>query len=193
MSLTLSPRLTQELLRLPLFSGVSPAAIEDFLEEKPRRGFNHGQALFHQGDSAGPMFIILEGAVMVARKSSIGEHIKLAQLGPGQVLGELSVLSPAPRSATAVGVGQGGVAEVSRGDLELGLALADPVAIALLRNLSVQICERIRATDDKLVRLHALLHGTPPAVLEQNLRGLMEEPKSKRLGRDLVKWLRSRS
>jgi len=188
MALTLAPNLTDEVLRLPLFAGVSRPAVTAWLKARKRFGFNHGQALFRQGDPAGSMYIVIEGQVLVARESGAGEQIKLAELGLGQVIGELSVLSPAARSASALGVGRGGVIEVSRGDMELGLALADPVAIAVLRNLSLQLCERIRATDDKLARVHAILHGTPPEQLQQNLRGLIGPDRK----RGLASWLRRR-
>ncbi len=186
MALTLAPNVTDEVLRLPLFRGVSKPALTTWLEQRERRGFNHGQALFYQGDAAGPMFIIVEGEVLVARETQAGENIKLAELGVGQV-------SPSGRSASAIGVGRGGVVEVTRGDLEIGLALGDPVATALLRNLSMQLIERIRATDDKLARLHQVLHGTPPEKLEQNLRGeLGGVAPGPGLGAQLAHWLRKR-
>lgn len=194
MALTLTPDLTDEILQLPLFAGVGHAAMTAWLKQRSRRGFNHGQALFRQGDDAGPMYIVVEGQVLVARETSAGENIKLAELGPGQVIGELSVLSPSGRSASAIGIGRGGVIEVTRGDMELGLALADPVPVALLRNLSLQLCERIRATDDKLARLHEVLHGTPAEKLEQNLRGELTGfgDGGGGLGRSLGRWLRKR-
>jgi CRP-like cAMP-binding protein len=188
MALTLTPKLTDEVLRLPLFAGVSKVAVTTWLRARKQRGFNQGQALFRQGDPAGSMYIVVEGQVLVARETSAGEQLRLAELGMGQVIGELSVLSPATRSASALWVGRGGVVEVTRDDMEQGLALRDPVAIAVLRNLSLQLCDRILATDQKLARVQAMIHGTSPEQLQQNLGGLIDGDKK----RGLATWLRRR-
>ena len=194
MALTISPDITEEVLAGPLFSGLAPAAVEAFLEGLPRWGFNHGDALFREGEPAGSMYVAVDGSVLVARLTSAGENVKLAQLETGSVLGELSVLGSAVRSATAIGLGRGGVVEISRATFEAELALGNPVAVTLLQNLSLQLCGRIRATDDKVARLHAALHGAAPEAQGEALRRLVAggDVSLERLGREVVAWLRKR-
>ena len=64
------------------------------------RSFKRGSLMFIEGESSTEMFIIRNGTIRVLKQE--GENtIELAQLGPGSVLGELSLLDHQPRSATA--------------------------------------------------------------------------------------------
>lgn len=64
------------------------------------RHFKRGTLMFIEGESSYEMFIIRSGKVRVLKQE--GEcSIELAVLGPGSVLGELSLLDHQPRSATA--------------------------------------------------------------------------------------------
>lgn len=62
--------------------------------------FEAGQYLFQQGDTGANMYIILKGKVTVSLESAIGEPIKVAEMLPGNFVGEMSVLEKLPRSAT---------------------------------------------------------------------------------------------
>ncbi|MBN1308959.1 MAG: cyclic nucleotide-binding domain-containing protein [Chitinispirillaceae bacterium] len=64
------------------------------------RFFHRGTLMFIEGESSTEMFIIRSGSVRVLKQE--GENtVELARLGPGSVLGELSLLDRQPRSATA--------------------------------------------------------------------------------------------
>ncbi|MBN1577064.1 MAG: cyclic nucleotide-binding domain-containing protein [Chitinispirillaceae bacterium] len=64
------------------------------------RFFHRGTLMFIEGESSTEMFIIRSGCVRVLKQE--GENtVELARLGPGSVLGELSLLDHRPRSATA--------------------------------------------------------------------------------------------
>jgi CRP-like cAMP-binding protein len=54
-----------------------------------------GRVLMRQDASGGEMFIIASGGVLVERDGQ-----ELARMGPGDVVGEMALLSEAPRSAT---------------------------------------------------------------------------------------------
>jgi uncharacterized membrane protein len=57
--------------------------------------------LFETGDSADSLFLIRSGRVRCFIETSLGETIDLAELGPGEVFGEISLLDGGPRSAGA--------------------------------------------------------------------------------------------
>ena len=56
-----------------------------------------GSLLVDQGQTGREAFVILEGKVTVKRNGR-----KIARLGPGAIVGELSLLDHGPRTATAV-------------------------------------------------------------------------------------------
>ncbi len=61
--------------------------------------FKSGQYLFQQGETGSNMYIILKGNVTVSLDSAIGDPIKVADMQPGNFVGEMSVLERLPRSA----------------------------------------------------------------------------------------------
>lgn len=112
---------------------------------------HRGQALFTEGDLADRVFIIEQGWVMISSIAPGGREIVLGIRGPGDVIGDLSVLDGAPRSATAVAVGDV-EATVSPGSA-LTRALSDAAtAMELLRILAV----RLRDADRKRLEFAAL-------------------------------------
>lgn len=65
-----------------------------------RRAYGANVTLFHQGDDAGPVLVLLAGRAKVVSLASAGREVIVAVRGPGDLLGELSVFDREPRSAT---------------------------------------------------------------------------------------------
>src|SRR3954464_11694885 len=63
------------------------------------RRYRRGDVLFHQGDDAGAVLVLLSGHVKAAMLNDGREGI-LAFPGPGELLGELSAVDGMPRSGT---------------------------------------------------------------------------------------------
>jgi CRP/FNR family transcriptional regulator, cyclic AMP receptor protein len=67
------------------------------LDEKPIR-LRNGETLFKSGDrSDGRLFVVRTGSVGLFSGRRLLERV-----GPGGILGEMALIDPAPRSATAV-------------------------------------------------------------------------------------------
>lgn len=54
-----------------------------------------GQPLFNQGDHGSTMYVLLRGQAEIV----IGNHL-MEVLEPGNIVGEMSIVAPGPRSAT---------------------------------------------------------------------------------------------
>jgi CRP-like cAMP-binding protein len=63
------------------------------------RRYRRGDVLFHQGDDAGAVLVLLAGHVKAAMLND-GREVILAFPGPGELLGELSAIDGHPRSGT---------------------------------------------------------------------------------------------
>lgn len=87
----------QDLLeRVPLFSGVSEAGLEELGGIADEIDVGPGTALTHEGYREGFFFVIVSGTVRIERG---GRTIN--RLGPGDFLGEIALLDGGPRTATA--------------------------------------------------------------------------------------------
>jgi len=84
------------------FDGLPPDAVsllETCLQEKH---FQQGEHLIHQGDIGDEMFVISSGSALVMTEDEQGQRHVIARTGPGDVLGEMSLLASEPRTADAI-------------------------------------------------------------------------------------------
>jgi CRP/FNR family transcriptional regulator, cyclic AMP receptor protein len=59
-----------------------------------------GELLFKEGDPSDAMFVIKKGRIAITKSKGSGE-VELAELGPGEMLGEMAFFDSKPRSAGA--------------------------------------------------------------------------------------------
>ena len=119
--------------------------------EGRRVHFRRGQALFTEGDLADRVFVIERGWVMITSIAPGGREIVLGLRGPTDVIGDMSALDGAPRSATALAAGEV-EATVAPGSA-LTRALSDAAtAMELLRLLA----NRLRDADRKRLEFASL-------------------------------------
>ena len=90
-----------------------------------------GQTLFVEGDRPTTAFLIEEGELEITAARGQGT-VKLAHLGPGDLLGEMAVIDDSPRTATAVALTDCVLLAIDRTQIAERLDQADPIVRALL-------------------------------------------------------------
>lgn len=89
-----------ELLRkIPLFAKIEPSKLKLLAFTSERLTYQDGQRLFQQGDVGDAAYIIIDGEAAVRIKTDGGE-IVVAELGKGDVVGEIAILCDVPRTAS---------------------------------------------------------------------------------------------
>lgn len=108
-----------------------------------------GQILFHEGDRGERLYIITDGKMKLGHTSSDGRESLLAVLGPGELLGELSLFDPGPRTATATALTDVSLMALAHVALRPWLTGRPEVAEALLGALA----QRLRRTNEQMADL----------------------------------------
>ena len=86
---------------LPAFFGpLGPREIENLEEQAQWVTVRRGEALFRQGDPADGWYIVMSGRLQILRRDELGDLKTLGEIGRGDSVGELSLLSGEPRVAT---------------------------------------------------------------------------------------------
>ncbi len=128
----------EHLAKVPLFSSCSTRDLQKIARAGDEVVMPAGSVIVDQGQTGREAFVILEGTALVKRNNK-----KVAQLGSGAVLGELSLLDHGPRTATVV-------AETDVSLLVIGqrqfLGVIDEVP-ALAHKLMSTLAGRIRELD----------------------------------------------
>jgi hypothetical protein len=106
-----------------------------------------------QGEPGDAMYLIEAGQVQVVRQEGT-RHIILAELGPGEVVGEMALLTGDVRSATVRALSNLDVLWLSADDFDAVLNTYPSLALDLSRLLS----ERLRNTTQRVAR------GRPPST-----------------------------
>ena len=112
----MTPR--EVLRKTPFFADVLGSADLDRLAAKlEMRTFPRGVTIVRQGDLGASMFVLVDGKVTVSVHSRSGEE-RVATLGSGDVVGEMSLLTGARRNATVVAARQVTALEIAKPALE---------------------------------------------------------------------------
>jgi CRP-like cAMP-binding protein len=85
------------LRRIPLFDGCSKRELQAIQKAGDEVTMTAGTLIVDQGQMGREAFVLLEGEVTVRRSGR-----KVTNLGPGAVIGELSLLDHGPRTASVI-------------------------------------------------------------------------------------------
>lgn len=87
------------LSQLELFENLDPIQLKRLIFVSQRYQLQPGEYLFRQGDAMGSVFGIVQGQFSVILESTQGEIIAAHQ-SPGDLVGEMAVISGHPRNAS---------------------------------------------------------------------------------------------
>ena len=90
----------QDLKKIPLFSELTENEIYQVMKLSFEKKYPKDSTLFVEGMAGEVLYIIKAGKVDIVKKTPQGE-VLLSSLGPGEFLGEMSLIDDSKRSATA--------------------------------------------------------------------------------------------
>ena len=153
--------------RIPLFERMSPEEREELRGMMSQTTLRRGEVLFNEGDSGDRLYILLTGKVKLGHTSVDGRENLLAVLGPGEVVGELTLFDPGPRSTTATAAATTELLALEHNQL-MGFIDSHPtLAKDMLRALAV----RLRRTN---IALADLVFSDVPGRVAKALLDLAE-------------------
>lgn len=147
------------------------------------RAYADGQMIFCEHERGDDLYVVKSGKVEIL-KISPPEEILLSILKEGDIFGELSILSSAPRSATAVSSGESVLLPVSRASLPSLFQKSPAVVGRILAALSQRIWFtyirlRAKAYENPLTRAYTLLENK---LLEERISLTATRPYTLSLG-----------
>jgi len=117
-------RLVDHLVRSsPLFQDLPPADVQTLVGRFETRSHHPGDLLLRRGDDGSGLHLVASGRLRVDGVDQAGDAVELARVGPGEVVGEMSLVRERP-------VGADVVAETPAVTLHLARAAFDEVAHA---------------------------------------------------------------
>ncbi len=137
------------LQQIPLFASLPANELEIITSLAHIRRYPPGTVLFCEGDPSSTFLIILEGSLEVIKDFNSDTEQRLAVLGAGAYLGEMSLfLGQQTRSASARTIEETALAEFTRLEFEALLKRQPEMAFQLMQEMS----QRIRNQGDIATR-----------------------------------------
>jgi cAMP-dependent protein kinase regulator len=138
-------RMLANLLRhSAIFGGIEQARRFELIERFETRRFTRGEKLVTQGEQLDCLYLLASGQVQVRSNDAQGELTVLAQLGPGDVVGEISLVLRRPASAEVVALSTTVALSLSREQL-YEATREHPELLRELYDLAVQRDEETRS------------------------------------------------
>ncbi|OSQ39531.1 ABC transporter transmembrane domain-containing protein [Thalassospira mesophila] len=131
---------------IPLFSALDPNVIKLLAFTSPRLTYKRGEVIVKQGEPGDAAFIVISGRGEIWLTTDEAQTLKLRDVEPKEVIGEIALLVDQPRSATIRVVEDMTVLKLDKAEF-LGLVRQDQaVSVQLLRVLA----ERLDMTTKQL-------------------------------------------
>ncbi|MDH3373696.1 MAG: Crp/Fnr family transcriptional regulator [Gammaproteobacteria bacterium] len=156
-----------------LFHGLPDSTITALAEMAHRKQVGKESMLFCQGDECDGLYGVASGRVRIFASDPNGHEIFLNILGPGETIGEISLIDGLPRSASAVAIEPSTLVHIPRRRFFAYLEHDTKLSLHLMQ----LFCDRLRWVSD-LVEESAFLTGA--GRLANRLVSLLE-----RFGRPL--------
>ena len=133
------------LMSMPLFSRLNERELLRVLQVAEVYQYEAGEVVVRQGERGDRMFLTLDGHLKVEREGTV-----LGELGPGDHLGEMSLIRSLPRSATVTAMRPTELISLKRDDFFEMIRTEPHIAVKLLWQFLNVIADRLDQTSRDL-------------------------------------------
>jgi signal transduction histidine kinase len=148
------------LKQVPLFNGLSTEDLMFLCGMISQLRIGKGEQLFNEGDDGKEAYVIKEGQIQIY-KTVAGREVHLALRGPGEVIGEVSLLEAVPRTASGRAQEDSLLFVITHEQLDKLLSASPSAAITMLHTVTSRLksSEQMLQQSEKLAQLGMLTAG----------------------------------
>lgn len=118
------------------------------------RDLQKNTILFERGEHGDSLFMVLKGSIEIRLNVGKKEYKRLAKYKQGTFFGEVSLVNPGPRSASAVTTEDCIVAELSKEDLgKMEKEIDQDLLVIILKRIAIRLSEELRRSAANIERL----------------------------------------
>lgn len=129
------------------FSVLDDTVLAHLVAAGQRVALAEGATLFHAGETADCGYVLLSGRMELSDIRRDGVRRAVMAVEPGALIGEIALVAPTPRPATAVAVEPCELLRIARADFILMLERHPRAAAKLRRAIAKRLEQTMRALD----------------------------------------------
>src|SRR3984957_8489997 len=133
------------LRRVPFFAEIEPAKLKLLAFMSERVGFDDGKNLCPQGDPGDAAYLIIDGQADIVLEGPAGP-LTVATLGANEIVGEMSILTGAPRNATVRAKGRLVALRIAKDPFMRMVREFPAMAVSIMQELA----HRVEANNNQL-------------------------------------------
>jgi signal transduction histidine kinase len=175
----------QDLRKSPLFQGLSDEELRQLTDMAESVALRAGDILIKQGELGDSAYVVINGEFEVQKQSG-QSLIKIDVRNPGDVVGEMALLSRAPRNATLIAKTDGEVLRIPQEAFEELLSSNTRAAMAVLHWVMARLTqnESLLHQQEKMAALGTMSAGLAhelnnPAAAAQRSASQLRETESR--------------
>ena len=175
----------QDLRKSPLFEGLSDQELQRLMDNAKPVSLREGEILMKQGDPGDAAYVVLKGGFEIQKQSG-PSIIKIDVRKPGEIIGEMALLSNAPRSATVVAICDSETLCISQEAFENLLSTSPSATMAVLHWVMARLSqnESLLHQQEKMAALGTMSAGLAhelnnPAAAAQRSASLLRGAPAK--------------
>jgi CRP/FNR family transcriptional regulator, cyclic AMP receptor protein len=131
---------------LYILGQLNDSDVEWLAHKGGRQRLADGQVIVHEGRAVDALFITLGGRLRV----SLNDGQEIAQLGVGEVIGEIAFVDSSPPSATVAAIGDAVVLALPKALLQQRMEADTAFAARFYRALAIFLADRLRTATRRL-------------------------------------------
>lgn len=175
-----------DLRKSPLFQGLSDDELQQLMDMAEPFSLRAGEILIKQGDLGDSAYVVISGEFEIQKQTG-QSLIKIDVRNPGDVVGEMALLSSSPRNATVLAKTDAEVLRIPQDAFEKLLASSTTASLAVLHWVMTRLTqnESLLHQQEKMASL-----GTMSAGLahELNNPAAAAQRSAAELDKTLLKW-----
>jgi CRP/FNR family cyclic AMP-dependent transcriptional regulator len=133
------------LRRVPFFAEIEPAKLKLLAFMSERVGFDDGKVVCRQGDPGDAAYLIIDGEADIVLEGPAGP-LTVATLGANEIVGEMSILTGAPRNATVRAKGRLVALRIAKDPFMRMVREFPAMAVSIMQELA----HRVEANNNQL-------------------------------------------
>ena len=141
--------LAETLRNTTIFAGLADDGLRKFVNQCATITARKGEIIIREGAPSAEILIILEGRVKITLDQQ-SDPLEICELGPGDCLGEVSVIGVTHASASAVAIQDTSLLVLSRSVLMKVFESDKEFFSLLLINIARELARRLHRTDEIL-------------------------------------------
>jgi signal transduction histidine kinase len=175
-----------DLRKSPLFQGLSDDELQQLMDMAEPVSLHAGETLIKQGEMGDAAYVVIKGEFEIQKQSG-QSLIKIDMRNPGDVVGEMALISRAPRNASVVSKTDSEVLRIPQEAFLKLLSSSSTAAMAVLHWVMARLSqnEALLHQQEKMAALGTLSAGL---AHELNNPAAAAQRSASELNKALLKW-----